>query len=172
MKYLIFAILLMNILGACTSKKVQEGTPKYFIGKELIFNAKSEAMVDSLLKENKFVLVSYVDSSACTPCALDKYNVTQVYSDSLQAYHVATMFLFYGSPQPDITLFLQRQQNRFAIAWDTEKDFKHKNRLLADPLYHDFIIDSSKKIIWISSPFFDSKTWEYCRQAMKTYKEE
>ena len=137
---LIILLLPLFFIAACNSPKAKEGIPEYFLGKELIFNPQGETVVDSLLREHDYLLVSYMDSTDCTPCSMDKFHVTQAHYKDLQEYDIAVVFI--------------------------KKEFKSDNNLLANPLYHDFIISSTRKIIWISNPFFDSHTWKYCQNAL------
>ena len=163
---LIILLLPLFFIAACNSPKAKEGIPEYFLGKELIFNPQGETVVDSLLREHDYLLVSYMDSTDCTPCSMDKFHVTQAHYKDLQEYDIAVVFIFYGTPQAEIISLLHQYHNTFAIVWDIKKEFKSDNNLLANPLYHDFIISSTRKIIWISNPFFDSHTWKYCQNAL------
>ena len=166
--YLFFAACMCGM--SCSHSGSTDENPNSFIGRKLYFSKQGQEIIDSVLKASDYMLVSYVDSSSCTPCAMQKYRYIQAHHKDLEGIGISTMFVFFGKPRPDILDFLKMQRNTFPTTWDTEQSFKTDNRLLSDPVFHDFIIDKTGEIIWISNPFLNEKSWEYCRQAVVKHK--
>lgn len=163
--YICLVCSLFILLISCSF--TPKDSPQSFIGKKLIVDKNWDSTFDSIFLQKELVLVSYVDSNECTPCALERFQYIQANSHKLEESNIATILIFWGSPQKDIMDFLTRYHNAYPIIWDINKTFKTTNHVLNNPVFQDFIIDSTRKIRWIGYPFFDKETWECCKKAIQ-----
>ena len=137
--YICLVCSLFILLISCSF--TPKDSPQSFIGKILIVDKNCDSTFDSIFLQKELVLVSYVDSNECTPCALERFQYIQANSHKLEESNIATILIFWGSPQKDIMDFLTRYHNAYPIIWDINKTFKTTNHVLNNPVFQDFIID-------------------------------
>ena len=90
--YICLVCSLFILLISCSF--TPKDSPQSFIGKKLIVDKNWDSTFDSIFLQKELVLVSYVDSNECTPCALERFQYIQANSHKLEESNIATILIF------------------------------------------------------------------------------
>ena len=115
--------LVLCVIGllSCGKKKNVRTDFEAFIGKEIVFPDKSFKVIGNKVFKDRFLLISYVDSGNCTPCALGKMQYMKTNKRQLLDAHTGILMVVHEK----ILLLLMKRSGRcmlvirsFSIHWD------------------------------------------------------
>lgn len=159
--YILFFIIFISCNSKVT-KNVSEA--KSLIEKEIYFE--DYTLIDSLL-QNKYLLISFVDSGKCTPCSLQKVQSFNANKERLKKLNIEVLLIINNTDNTSIEKTLKDLNINFSTIVDKKGRFKTNNLIPSDTKYHDFIIDKSYKVFWVGSPFFNIESWEKFNHLIK-----
>lgn len=109
-------------------------------------------------------LVSYVDSSECTPCTLDHMYVWNDLIDEASKYEGKLKYIFIFAPKSgsynleDVHLAVASSGLKCPVYVDTAYSFKNDNpQLPADSRFHTMLLDSKDSVLMVGSPLDNPK---------------
>ncbi len=132
-------------------------------------------IVDSMKPDLRFVV--YVDSSECSPCALDRMYMWNDLIDEAKRYDGRLKYVFIVAPRSteslvDIYLSIENSGLKNHVYIDTAYAFKSANREFPkDSKFHQFLLSEHDSILFVGNPL-DSKGLEdiYKREIMSIIK--
>ncbi|GHT65325.1 hypothetical protein AGMMS50239_24820 [Bacteroidia bacterium] len=169
-KYVILFLFCSITIISCTRKyrnTVVEKELKSFLGSTIIFPENISITFEEITSSRDFVLISYIDSTDCTPCALKHIEVYKFYKDQLKnQFNTEILLLIQNNDEEGVKKMLSDIGVPFPFLLDIEKKFKSINNIPDNPTYQTLIVDEQRKIIWIGSPVENKKTWELYQKMM------
>lgn len=127
------------------------------------FHSDADTLRNVLKVEQRYTFVHYVDSSQCSPCALDRMYSWNKYVDEYNKKGVRFVFIV----EPKIE---QMEDVHFSIASsglhspvyvDSLFAFRKQNKNLpTDQKYHSFLLDKLGHVILVGNPLQNSKIEE------------
>ena len=104
-------------------------------------------------------LVTYVDSSACSPCTLDHMYVWNDFIDESRQYNGKQEYIFVIAPKPgpshleDVHLSIESCGLKCPVYVDTAYVFKNDNpHLPTDNRFHTMLLDRNDSVLMVGSP--------------------
>jgi hypothetical protein len=160
-------IFLAMSCGGNLRKENIDPTAKALLGKTLVFSGNEESNYIRQTENSKYTLVSYIDSSDCTPCALQRIDVYKLYKDQLKnQFYTDILLIVQNTDRDAIENLLSEMSIRFPFLLDPEKKFKTENGIPDKPIYQTFIINEKKEIIWVGSPVETKESWTVYKKMM------
>lgn len=159
-------IILLNSCKDTTCSDHLNNIAKKFIGKA-IYIPDSMSTEFSLLKLMDFAIITYIDSSECTICSLERikqfslYDFNQLHSEILLVIRVVD--------ENKTNEILNNLCIDYPVIYDRNGEFREFNYFLNEPIFKTFVIDKQKNIIWMGLPIETSKTWKLFNKMIKNY---
>lgn len=108
-------------------------------------------------KSSGYTMVVYVDSSQCTPCALNHLQFWNKLIEDAQKGHVDISYTFIlgtkNQEKEDIAVELETNSLKGCIYIDTASVFISNNpQIPKEREYHSFLIDAKNKVLLVGNP--------------------
>lgn len=102
------------------------------------------------------LIIYYLDSTQCTPCALENILLWRKFKKELKENDLNIIVI-----SNDVRIYpLAKDMGiEYSILLDTANVFKTKYIKSEDLKLYTFVIDTNKKVIWIGNPLYDSQSW-------------
>lgn len=100
-------------------------------------------------------MVTFIDSSECTPCAIDDIYNWEVFINEAQKHKLDIEYIFIIAPQKKDIKYVNLHTIDIdgSIYIDTAYCFARVNKLISqNPKFHSFAIDKNNKIVFIGNP--------------------
>lgn len=169
-RYLLYGVLLFSIaFASCNSRQRETRDVLAEMSKNKIdipfsemgcFHSEADTMRSVAAVEPKYTFVHYVDSSQCSPCALDRMYTWNKFIDEYSKKGVRFVFIV----EPKIE---QMEDVHFSIASsglhspvyvDSLFAFRKQNKNLpTEQKYHSFLLDKLGYVILVGNPLQNSK---------------
>lgn len=165
MRILITVMAIIASLSSCdTSRKEQNEVVKEWIGKEIVF---PENMVYSIGGDTvdprnlsaDFTVVTYIDSSGCTPCRmrLREWDETINRLNSLSDFDVRLVMVVNSSLREDVDSGIENRKFLHPMAEDAEGVFDKANNLPSKESYRTFLLNSDNEVVILGNPVTNPK---------------
>ena len=154
--------LVLCVIGllSCGKKKNVHTDFEAFIGKEIVFPDKSFKVIGNKVFKDRFLLISYVDSGNCTPCALGKMQYMKTNKRQLLDAHTGILMVVHEKDTFVVNEVFRQLHVSYPVFFDSLGCFKKENGIFDSPLYQDFVIDQSNKVIWLGNPLRNKQSWQ------------
>ena len=120
-------------------------------------------------------LVTYVDSSACSPCTLNHLYTWNDYLDEARQYKGKLKYIFIFAPKPgkynleDVHLSIESSGVKCPVYVDTAYTFIHDNPTFPrDRRYHTLLLDSKDSVLMVGSPMDNPQIEEIFKRIVKS----
>ena len=154
------------VLLSCGKKKNVYSELEAFIGKEIIFSDKNFNTVGNKAFKDQFLLISYVDSGNCTPCRLEKTQYMKTNKRRLLDTHTGVLMIVHEKDTFTVNEVFRQMHVSYPIFFDSLGCFKKENGIFDNPLYQDFVIDRSNKVVWLGNPLRNKQSWQQYEKAI------
>jgi hypothetical protein len=156
---LIVFISFIFIFDSCKKTKYSdhlEVIAKEYIGKQIIF---PENIYNDYIKynKNKYILISYIDSSKCTRCELE--NIKQYMLHDFSKVSTENILIINSQEETKIKDILSELYIDYPVFFDKTGELKKENKFLNEDLFQYFVIDKDMNIIWLGSPILSKESW-------------
>lgn len=128
--------------------------------------------IDSIINSNNLHIIIYIDSSQCTPCAIDDIVLWEKYDDFLCDERLDITLIFGINNQQFISNLLSKDYINYPYIIDKKRALIKNNPFLLKEKFRTFIIDRKKTIIWLGTPLLSQKSWNLFTNLIKSYKNE
>lgn len=168
MKKLLSVYLLFILLTSCSNKSKLQCQLENLMNKEL--NVPLEKMVclysdivTNKISEHKlfhYAYIHYVDSTQCSPCALDKLYLWNDMILEFENKGIRSFFIFEPKKDQveDVYLSVKSSGFKSPVYVDTAYCFRHENSFIPnDVLYHSLGINDERRILLIGNPLLNKK---------------
>lgn len=126
-----------------------------------------ECRSDSFLPETEvdYTMVVYVDSSKCTPCAIDHLRFWNKHVKDAKYKKLKITFKFIVAPKErekeDVYMTLAESDLLCPIYVDTAYTFLKNNPMIPkDKMYHSFLLGKDNKVLLVGSPIDNERVKE------------
>lgn len=172
MKYLLYGVLVCISFAACDMKQKETRNVLSEMSNDKVdipfskmgcFHSDADTLRNVLKVEQRYTFVHYVDSSLCSPCALDRMYTWNKFIDDYSKKGVRFVFIV----EPKIE---QMEDVHFSIASsglhspvyvDSLFAFRKQNKNLpTEQMYHSFLLDKLGHVILVGNPLQNSKIEE------------
>lgn len=172
-RYLLYGVLLFSIaFASCYSRQRETRDVLAEMSKNKIdipfsemgcFHSEADTMRSVAAVEPKYTFVHYVDSSQCSPCALDRMYTWNKFVDEYSKKGVR--FAFIVEPKieqmEDVHFSIASSGLHSPIYVDSLFAFRKQNKNLpTDQKYHSFLLDKLGHVILVGNPLQNSKIEE------------
>ena len=172
-RYLLYGVLLFSIaFGSCYSRQRETRDVLAEMSKNKIdipfsemgcFHSEADTMRSVAAVEPKYTFVHYVDSSQCSPCALDRMYTWNKFIDEYSKKGVR--FAFIVEPKieqmEDVHFSIASSGLHSPIYVDSLFAFRKQNKKLpTEQKYHSFLLDKLGHVILVGNPLQNSKIEE------------
>ena len=120
-------------------------------------------------------LVTYVDSSECSPCTLNNLYTWNDYLDEARQYKGKLKYIFIFAPKPgkynleDVHLSIESCGVKCPVYVDTAYTFIHDNPTLPrDRRYHTLLLNSKDSVLMVGSPMNNTQIEEIFKRIVKS----
>lgn len=120
-------------------------------------------------------LVTYVDSSVCSPCTLDHMYVWNDFIDESRQYNGKQEYIFVIAPKPgpyhleDVHLSIESCGLKCPVYVDTAYVFKNDNpHLPTDNRFHTMLLDRNDSVLMVGSPLTNPQVEELFMRIVKS----
>ena len=122
--------------------------------------------------DKKYTMVEYIDSTECTPCALNKLRIWNPLIMEARAKGVDINYIFIVAPKPsemdDINLELGVTDLQSSVYIDTSYEFRKLNPSMPiDNKYHSFLLGENNEILFVGSPIKNEKVKNIYKRILK-----
>jgi len=107
------------------------------------------------LKENNYILISYIDSAACTLCSLTPLTYWKYRKYDMNRFKINIILIIQNSDHELINHLLDDSGISHPVIFDEKGEFLLKNNLFDN----NIIINEDKKVIWTGNPVGDDNEW-------------
>lgn len=172
-RYLLYGVLLFSIaFASCYSRQKETRDVLAEMSKNKIdipfsemgcFHSEADTMRSVAAVEPKYTFVHYVDSSQCSPCALDRMYTWNKFVDEYSKKGVR--FAFIVEPKieqmEDVHFSIASSGLHSPIYVDSLFAFRKQNKNLpTEQKYHSFLLDKLGHVILVGNPLQNSKIEE------------
>lgn len=121
-------------------------------------------------KYYKYTFVHFVDSSQCSPCALDKMYLWNDLIAEFDKANVRSVFIFEPKKNllEDILFSVESSGLKKPIYLDSAYLFRQENKFVPqDILYHSFMLDDKGKIVLVGNPLLNKRVEKLFKRIIK-----
>lgn len=135
---------------------------------EMKFNIQ-DTIIDTKLMYSDYAIITYIDSTGCTPCKMKLSLWDETISELQSCYDTdISLIMILNTPDTrDVNYILKRDNFNHIVCIDFDNIFFKKNKLPKNEDYHTFIIDSNNKIIGVGNPSTNPKILEFYKQILE-----
>lgn len=179
MKYLILSIIITFLISSCKEKPQNEKIAaelKSFYGKHIVFTDNLKSVFDetSYFKDlnwsRNYKIISYIDSTDCTPCSLEPLSLWKNFTSELTELDTELIVILKSDKINDIHEILTRYGIHFPVFADKESTFKQINHLPSNHLLHTFLLDKHNQVVLAGSPIQNEKSWQLYKKVIHQLK--
>lgn len=157
-------VIIFCALSSCSSKKdeaqktlVEMSRHKVVLplGEMGCFHSTVDTLERKVVASGKYTYVHYVDSSQCSPCALDRMYHWNKLVDEYSEKGITFVFVIEPKNEQleDVHFSIQSSGLRNPVYVDSLYVFRSQNSFLPEEqMYHSFLLDRSGKIILVGNP--------------------
>ena len=118
--------------------------------------------LDSCIIRNEYTIICYIDSAACTVCALQWLNLWTLRKEELKKMNTGIVLIVNNPEEEVVYNTLESLQLEFPVTFDKLSTIKQKNDILINKSV--FMINKEKEVIWLGLPIQNEKTWDlFCK---------
>jgi peroxiredoxin len=128
---------------------------------EIVFLDIIQNDVEQYMQKHKYIVVIYIDSTACTPCSLNHLTFWKKHREELDRNNTGILLVIQNSDEQAIVNTLKSIKVAFPFMIDKDRKFKAKNiKIFHLAQNNTFVMDKDKNVIFIGSPIANEKNWE------------
>lgn len=172
MRCLLYSVLVCISFAACDMKQTETKNILSEMSKNKIdipfskmgcFHSDADTLRSVMGVEPKYTFVHYVDSSQCSPCALDRMYTWNKFVDEYSKKGVR--FVFVVEPKieqmEDVHFSIASSGLHSPVYVDSLFAFRKQNKKLpTEQQYHSFLLDKLGHVILVGNPLQNSKIEE------------
>ena len=172
MKYLLYGAIVCVAFSACDLKQKETRNALEEMSKSKVdipfskmgcFHSDADTLRIVSIAEQRYTFVHYVDSSQCSPCALDRMYTWNKFVDEYSKKGVR--FAFIVEPKieqmEDVHFSIASSGLHSPIYVDSLFAFRKQNKNLpTEQKYHSFLLDKLGHVILVGNPVQNSKIEE------------
>lgn len=164
----IFDIVLLLVVFSCkdsTSNKIMHLVNEWqnreiIYPTQLFFTVLGKDTISAYpIFDNKYSIVTYVDSIGCTSCKLQlrKWRNFITELDSLTNSSVPVYFFLHPKKRDEVVVILNRNQFNYPVCIDENDSLNLLNHFPQDMSFQTFLLDKDNKVIAIGNPVLNPK---------------
>jgi hypothetical protein len=115
--------------------------------------------IEQYIKQQKYMVMIYVDSSNCTPCSLKPLFPWDPLRDKLEKIDIGILFIFRNSDERVVARAL-KLIGAFHFVIDKEGKFKANNKFYKYVKDNIFVMDEDNNVVMTKSPIANEKSWK------------
>jgi hypothetical protein len=135
---------------------------------KIVFPNVVQTEIEQYMQKQKYIVVIYIDSSECTPCALNHLNLWKKHRRELAQNETGILLIINNSDEDIIINTLKNEKISFYFLIDRGKKFKLRNReAFGFSNNNTFVMDNNKNVIFNGSPIANEEKWKSFMKLLK-----
>lgn len=159
-----FYLLLSIIVVSCSNTSESVATIDRMYDSQFVFPSNLEYQISGKhFNPNIFSfdyrIVTYIDSSECTPCKmhLNSWDKTLNYFASNSHARIDFLMILGRSQSSEINYEINKHRFRHPIGFDSKKQFHQINNLPAQEKFNTYLLDNNNHVLAIGNPALNPK---------------
>lgn len=147
------------VIGCTSETDKLAQTVKKWEGKKIIFPQKmifslfALDTLDYLIPENRYKIISYVDSGGCTECKLQLYKWRELAQEMSSIQEVVPiLFFFHSNDSVEISAMLQRGNFTGPVYMDKHDSLNILNEFPENEIFHTFLLNEDNEVVAMGNP--------------------
>lgn len=171
MKKLIYMFVFFSFFSCINSEKKEIARiVSYWQNREIKFPTDTSFISYSrkwgerkvFLKKEKYVILSYIDSTGCMSCKLQlpEWSKFICMVDSISHGTIPFIFAFQSKTRQDLIHFLKKTGFEYPVYIDEKDNFGQLNKFSSNIQLQTFLLDENNKVLAIGNPIHNPKIKE------------
>jgi hypothetical protein len=130
---------------------------------KIFFHTENNGNFEAGMLDNKFTVFCYIDSTDCSPCALQWLHKWKYFEEDLKKMKTGVALIVRGSDEDVVYSTLTNLRLNFPVVFDKSSSIKQDNATILDE-HLVFAVNHKNEVFWLGLPIVNEASWDsFCK---------